>query len=252
MAIWGLNFFGPGAAEATDLEVGQYTQTQLQQALGYYAQQASRYSTQVARDEAGDLVLPEEKTLSEQAVLSFDRLAADYPRFADPAPRVKYLLGSEAFGYMGVTGVYVCLTGESTVSRAAHASAIPFTMCHELGHSLCFCAEDEANFVGFLACSYSDDPLLRYSGYLNAFLYCYNALYRIDPVSARGYWSRVSEEVFHDCNAASEHYRQYDGAVQEAAQSVNDAYLQSFGEEGVQSYDMVTDHLIAYYLKTNP
>ena len=250
VAIWGLNFFGPGVAEAVDLDVGEYTQTELKQALSYYARQASLYSTQVSRDEAGNLILPDDQTLSDRAAASFGPLAQDYPRFADPAPRVKFLLGSEGFGYMGVTGVYMCLTGESTVSRETHASGIPFTMCHELGHSLCFCAEDEANFIGFLACSYSDDPLFRYSGYLNAFQYCYNALYRLDPASARGYWSIVSDEVFHDCNAASEHYRQYDGAVQDAAQTVNDAYLQSFGqEEGVRSYDMVTDHLIAYYLK---
>lgn len=250
VAIWGLNFFGPGVAEATELEVGQYTQTQLKQALDYYAQQASSYSTKVPRDEAGDLILPDETTLSDLAVGSVNRLAQDNPRFENPAPRVKFLLGSEGFGYMGVTGIYVCLTGESAVSRATHPADIPFTMCHELGHSLCFCAEDEANFFGFLACSASDDVLFRYSGYLSAFRYCYNALYRLDPVGAQGYWSLVSEEVFHDCNAAGEHYRQYDGSVQQAAQSVNDAYLQSFDqEEGVQSYNMVTDLLIAYYLK---
>ena len=249
VAIWGLNFFGPGVSEAVDLQVGEYTQTELKQALDYYAGQASAWSGQVKRDENGDVSLPSESALSQIAVGSCRKLGTLYPRFSSPAPAVKFLLGSEGFGYLGVTGIYVCLTGECAVSRATHAPSIPFTMCHELGHSLCYCAEDEANFLGFLICSESDDALFRYSGYLNAFVYCYNALYALDPGAAAAYWNRVSDEVVHDCNAARQHYEQYDGAVQEAAQSVNDAYLRSFDQEGTQSYDMVTDHLIAYYLK---
>ena len=249
VALWGLNFFGPGVGDAVDLEVGTYTQSELKQALDYYARQASSWSDKVERDEYGDLVLPSEGTLSRSAVECYAQLAQENPRFSGTAPEVKFLLGSEAFGYLGVTGVYVCFTGESSVSRAAHAVSIPFTMCHELGHSLCFCAEDEANFAGFLACSRSQDPLFRYSGYLNAFLYCYNALYKLDAATARSCWNQVSDQVLHDCNAAREHYQQYDGAVQDVAQSVNDAYLRSFDQEGTQSYDLVTDHLIAYYFE---
>lgn len=249
VALWGLNFFGPDIGEAVSLSTGEYTESELTQVLGYYAAQANAWSAQVERDENGDVVLPDQNALSDTAVASCRLLAEEYPRFSDPVPRVKRLLGSELFGYMGVTGIYVCLTGEPSVSAAAHAPSVPFTMCHELGHSLCFSSEDEANFAGFLICSYSDDPLFRYSGYLNAYIYCYNALYRVSPQKALAFWKRLSDQVLHDLNAAHEHYQQYDGAVQEIAQSVNDAYLHSFDQEGTQSYDMVTDYLIAYYLK---
>lgn len=248
VAIWGLNFFGPDAGKAVGIEAGEYTKSELKQALGYYAEQARIWAEQAPRDADGEILLPEEKELSDGAVAAVSRLAEDYPRFADPAPRVKYLLGSEAFGYMGVTGIYVCFTGESAVSSAAYSAAIPFTMCHELGHSLCFCAEDEANFVGYLACSVSDDPLFRYSGYYDAFIYCYNSLYALDPAAATPYWDAAGALVARDCGAANTHYDKYEGAVQEAAQSVNDAYLHSFDQEGTESYDLVTTYLIAWYL----
>ena len=35
---------------------------------------------------------------------------------------------------------------------------------------------------------------------------------------------------------------------EDARECVNDAYLRSFDQEGTQSYDQVTDHLIAWYL----
>ena len=53
-----------------------------------------------------------------------------------------------------------------------------------------------------------------------------------------------------DLRAANEHYAQYEGKVQDAAQKVNDAYLKAFSEEsGVQSYGEVADLLIAWYLQ---
>ena len=53
-----------------------------------------------------------------------------------------------------------------------------------------------------------------------------------------------------DALAANEHYAQYEGKVQDAAQKVNDAYLKVFSEEsGVQSYGEVADLLIAWYQK---
>ena len=53
-----------------------------------------------------------------------------------------------------------------------------------------------------------------------------------------------------DAQAANEHYAQYEGKVQDAAQKVNDAYLKAFSEEsGVQSYGEVADLLIAWYLQ---
>lgn len=248
VALWGLNFFAPGIGEEVGLEVGDYSAAQLKQALGYYAEEASRWSTQVERDENGDLVLPPWKELSDGAVASMRSLGERFSRFSDPAPRVKKLLFSDLFAYTGTTGIYVCLTGESGVSSAAHATTIPFTMCHELSHSLCFCREDEANFAGFLACCASDDPLFRYSGSYEAFQYCMSALQEQDPNAAKTYWKLCSPELLHDCSAAAEHYRQYDSGVQTAAQHVNDAYLHTFDQDGVRSYGMVTDHLIAYYL----
>ena len=61
-----------------------------------------------------------------------------------------------------------------------------------------------------------------------------------------------SSHVVTDLRAANEHYAQYEGKVQDAAQKVNDTYLKAFSEEsGVQSYGEAADLLIAWYLKNN-
>ena len=250
MGLWGLNHFAPTIGEQTGLEVREYTTQELKAAAAWYADRANEWSVRVERDEAGDLVMPEFETLSDEALAAYARLAEENERFADPALRVKPLLVSKAFAYMGTTGIFVCLTGEASVSTETFSLAQPFTVCHELGHSLAVAREDEANYLGFLACRASDSALLRYSGYYSAFVYCYNALYAESPSQARTLWDRCTEELIHDTNVHVEHNKQYEGKVQKAAQAVNDAYLKTFTEAGVKSYGLVVDYLIAEYLKT--
>lgn len=251
MGLWGLNHFAPTIGQQTGLEVREYTVDQLKEAAAWYAEMASFYSEGVERDEAGDVVLPEFEAMSDEAVASYGRLAEYDDRFAVSIPRVKPLLAGEAFAYMGTTGVFVCLTGEAGVSTECYSVTQPFTVCHELGHSLAVAREDEANYLGFLACRASQSELFRYSGYYCAFIYCYNALYAENPSAARALWDRCSEEMLHDSSVHVEHNKQYEGKVQEAAQAVNDAYLKTFDEAGVKSYGLVVDYLIAEYLK-NP
>ena len=249
--LWGLNGFGPTIGEQTGLEVKEYTTDQLKQAAAWYADQASAWSLRVERDDNGDVKLPEFSAMSDAAAAAYGRLAEENERFANPAPRVKPLLGSEAFAYMGTTGIFVCLTGEAGVSVETFPLSQPFTLCHELGHSLAVAREDEANYLGFLACRASEDPLFQYSGWYSAYIYCYNALYGENAKAARALWERCTPELVHDTNVHVEHNQQYEGKVQEAAQAVNNAYIKTFDEAGVKSYGLVVDYLIAEYQKNH-
>ena len=45
-------------------------------------------------------------------------------------------------------------------------------------------------------------------------------------------------------------YKSYESALQDVSDHINDTYLKTFDEEhGIQSYGMVTDYLIAWYLE---
>lgn len=249
VSLWGLNHFAPTIGEQTGLQVGTYTKEELQAAAAYYADMASQYSTRVERNENGSVVLPEFSVLSDEAIAAYGRLAEENDRYRLGISRVKPLLVSEAFAYMGTTGIYVCYTGEACVSTKTYALSQPFTICHELGHSLAVAREDEANYLAFLACRASENDLFRYAGYYCAFIYCYNALYGESPSSARALWKRCTDEILHDSSVHTAHNKQYEGKVQEAARAVNDAYLKTFDEPGVKSYGLVVDYLIAEYLQ---
>ena len=87
-------------------------------------------------------------------------------------------------------------------------------MCHEVAHLLAIAVEDEANFAGYLACEYSGDPVFQYSGYMMAYLYCSNELYKTDQEAWQQIRSQASAELLHDLNANNAVFQENQGAGQ--------------------------------------
>ena len=107
MGLWGLNHFAPTIGEQTGLEVKEYSVDQLKAAAAWYTDMASYYSQGVERDGNGDVILPGFDELAGEALVSYERLAEYNERFAVSNQRVKPMLVSKAFAYMGITGVFV-------------------------------------------------------------------------------------------------------------------------------------------------
>ena len=249
--LWGLNHFGPDVGEKLNLPVEQYSVQQLRGAAEYYLAQANELSSQVPRGEDGRFQPGNFASQSKLAAASFEELEKTYDVFSGSTAPVKPLAFSWLFGKCGITGIFVDFTGESCVSSRTYVCAQPYTVCHEMSHRMGFAAENEANFAAFLACSVSESEILRYSGYYEAFLLCYNALYKVDAAQAAEVWAQAGELVRADCDASAKHYEKVSSkTASKVASTVNDAYLKAFSEEsGVKSYGEAADLLIAWYLR---
>jgi len=260
-ALWGLNHLGPSIGEKLNFHAGKYTTAQLQEATEYYMEKAGETADLLDEAEDGTTVMPSFDELADNVHLGFDTIAAaagsanstyneNFVLLANPGTKVKPLLSSRLYAYMGITGIFIAFTGEPNVSTDTYKVAIPFTMCHETAHRLSFAAENEANFIAFITCEANEKPEFQYSGYYLAYIYCFNSLYAADPTAAAEVSAKVPARLRTDLTATNKHYAQFDGKVQKAAEKVNDSYLKAFGEEdGVKSYGMVTDYLIEWYLR---
>ena len=162
--------------------------------------------------------------------------------------RPKRVFLSEGMSWLGISGMYAPFFSESSISDDGILASIPYTVAHELAHSVMFGREDEANFVAFLVCTGADDPVVRYSGYYRAYSYCANALFDADEEL---YWKMreaAPAAVLADRAAESAHVRSYQGASVEIAQKYNDAFIKSTGQAaGIESYGRVVDLFLAYY-----
>lgn len=186
-------------------------------------------------------------TYSHETVANMEALAERYPALARPLySPPKPVLFSELTSYADIAGMYFPFTVESNINVDGPFFTIPATMGHEMAHQCGFMREDEANFIGYLACKDAADPLTRYSGYSLAYDYALSALVKADRERAVAVNDELSEEVKADRRARSEYLKQFEGPVAEVSNAANNAYLKANRQQdGTRSYGRMVDLLLA-------
>ncbi|MBE6585550.1 MAG: DUF3810 domain-containing protein [Ruminococcaceae bacterium] len=161
---------------------------------------------------------------------------------------VKPVLVSEAMSYMHITGVYSFFTGEANLNVNFPDYTLPFTAAHEMAHQRGIAREDEANFMAFLICTSSDDPYIRYSGYLNMYEYVAGALSSASHEQFSMVSAHLNAEVKKEMSAYNQFFKTYaNSTASKVSGTVNNSFLQSQGTPGTKSYGMVVDLAVAFY-----
>ena len=158
----------------------------------------------------------------------------------------KLVLLSPVMSYLGIGGIFIPYTCEANVNATLPDWEIPFTAAHELAHQRGFAREDEANYVGYLACRAHPDRDFQYSGTFRAALYSLAALAQADRASYDRLRGKVTPSLARDLAALAAWHRRYASRLGEVQERVNDAYLRTQGQaDGVRSYGRMVDLLLA-------
>ena len=191
---------------------------------------------------------------AQESVEAMRKLAEQYPVLDRPLySPPKPVLASELMSYANIGGMFFPFTMESNINVDNPFFMVPWTMAHELAHQCGFMREDEANFIGYLACKDATDPLTRYSGYSLAYDYSIGALARVDRERAAGIADTLSEAVKADRRARSEYLKRFEGPVAEASNAANNAYLKANQQQdGTRSYGRMVDLLLAEAREEKP
>lgn len=186
--------------------------------------------------------------LNRTLIRAYEVLSDRYDFLSNPAVGVKFIALSEPMAYTHITGVYTFFTGESNVCTDYPDFSTVFTAAHEMAHARGIAREDEANFVAFLACEASDDPYIRYAGYVNLLQYVSNALAETSFERYREAYSTYSLNIRGEFFAYNDYItRRPSSIVSDVAESVNDHYLSGMGTAGTVSYHMVVRLAVAYF-----
>lgn len=188
-----------------------------------------------------------------EAVLAMENLAAVYPVLDRYYPKPKPVLFSKVMSYEFITGVYSALTIEANYNNDVPDYIKAYTMCHELSHLTGFMREDEAGFIAYLACIYSDNANFRYSGLVNALSYVLSSVYsNCGAEIYTGLYRTMDAQIIRDYVYDHYYWKKYETPVAEVADAVNNAYLQANAQaDGVKSYGRMVDLLLAYYSSQN-
>ena len=190
------------------------------------------------------------REMNKKLLLAYDDLSKEHSFIPSITSYIKPIILSQPMTYTHIAGVYTFFTGEANLNTNAPDYSLVYTTAHELAHQRGIAREDEANFIAFLVCDKSNDPYIRYSGYLNLCEYVMNALYGASYDLWEKAWLSIDIRVRYEMQAYNKHYEKYrDNVVGEISGAINDAYLQANGTEGSVSYGLVVDLAVAYFHK---
>ena len=255
--IYGLNYQAGPLSDDVRLNVTSYTLEELEDATIYYRDLAGGLAADMSRDAEGNVIFSDFDTLAEQAGEGFQVLTYDYSFsvFAGDVSPVKELGWADMYTSMGITGVTMPLTGEAAVNPQTPDVGLPFTMCHEMAHRMCIAIEQDANFAAFLACRVNPSQEFQYSAYFMAYRYCYSALRSVSTPEAATAAARIDAGAHpylrHDLQQYDAFFAEHqDEEASNLANSVNDAYIKTSGDEaGVRSYSQVSDLLVSWHIQ---
>lgn len=169
-------YFGGGCED--------YTLEELIAVYNMAAERCNSLAEEMDRDETG-MVLYKGSVGRDGRLLDMEDMAREvmgdlgrtYPGLDGYYPRPKALLSSDFMCQQHMQGYYFPFSMEANYNHVMHILNYPSTMCHELAHLRGFIYEDEANFIGYLACVQSEDLFFQYAGYLSVLVYLNNDIY---------------------------------------------------------------------------
>lgn len=190
------------------------------------------------------------KKLFSAADEAYDELAKKYS-FLKYQPRsIKPSIYSYLGNYLGFQGYYNPFSGEGQVNTTIPRFLEPFVTTHEIAHQFGYARENEANFVGYLACRYYASPVFKYSVYFDMYRYAIGELYNLDSTLARTYQQKLLPQVVKDQKELRRFFERYKNPIEQLVMWGYGHFLRANNQPaGQRSYNEVVAWLIAYYKK---
>jgi hypothetical protein len=225
----------------------------------------------MVRDEEGRIVYDgnagansRRNQMADEAIACMQKLGETYPQLDGWYPRPKPMMFSDLMCQQYMCGYYFPFSMEANYNDVMYLMNKPATFCHELAHLRGYIFEDEANFIAYLACLESEDPVFQYAGYLSVINYLSNDLYKayldeeelfVETVTKTGLvapleqvsldnifvedseWDRINDKAVVDTET-----------VEEVSDTFTNATLKLNGvSDGMVSYSRVVRLLLQYY-----
>ena len=236
----------------------QYYLDDLATLRDYIVNKCNEMAELMPRDADGNVIY--DGDMNEAARAAMAGIAGEYKRLDGYYVRPKALTFSGFMSQQYMMGYYFPFSMEANYNDMMYIMNKPFTMCHELAHTHGYIYEDEANFLGFLSCIKSDDPVFVYSGYLGVLNYVNNDFYKAVDEDEYKSHVKISDKVRYDDQFLTEQAWELvekraileTKTVKKAADTFIDTNLKVNGvSAGKVSYTHVVALLLDYY-RANP
>lgn len=178
--------------------------------------------------------------------------------------RAKPVSMSHYWSYTHIVGVYDPFLAEVNLNTDYMSiNEYPVTLCHELSHAKGYASETDCNTLAALSCCSSTRADFRYAGYYEIFWNLLVVTEKIAEETGKDIPQFVStsdlEPVLKDMRASVLYWNQIDKEVDsikeklgiditETSDMVNDTFLKTNGESGLESYRVPDSVYVRFYL----
>lgn len=246
--FWGINYNRQGIAAQLELKSDQYDSVQLLKINHLLLEKVNAIKDTLIRNPAS---VNDNVMLFSIAEEAYRAAALKYGFMNYENPSVKPSLWGWLGNYVGFTGYYNPFTGEAQINNTVPVFLRPFITCHEIAHQLGYAKENEANFVAYLAAKNSNNNSLKYSAYLELFMYANRTLFILDSSSSMRLRNKLSNSVKRDLMQWKTFIKSHENIVEPVISKLYGFFLEKNRQPmGIMTYDEVIGLLINYYEKT--
>ncbi|TBM99735.1 DUF3810 domain-containing protein [Hyunsoonleella flava] len=182
----------------------------------------------------------------------YDNLKTVFPNLEYHPESTKQSLFSYPLTYMGFSGYLNPLTNESHVNGRIPMYKFPTTTSHEIAHQLGYAAENEANFIGFMAASNNDDIYIKYCGYTFGLRFCLNEIYNRDACLFEDLLADVNKGILKNYEESRKFWQAHENPFEPFFKLFYGNFLKANNQsKGMESYSYVVA-LLVNYLENEP
>ncbi|NNJ87780.1 MAG: DUF3810 domain-containing protein [Eudoraea sp.] len=250
--LWGLNYYRQPIYRTMELNAN-YTLQELNDFTEVLVQRTNAAHKAIEPIDTVQVDIPySQSDIYVKIEQGYDQLTAQYPNFQYNHPSIKGSLYSLFLTYMGYGGYLNPFTLESQVNQKIPIFRFPVVSCHEIGHQLGYAAENEANFVGYLAALNNKDHYIKYAALSYALSYCLAEIRNQDETRFRELYSLVHRGVQKDYEELKRFWVSYENPLEPFFKTFYNSFLKANNQSaGIKSYSLVVGLLVAYH-QENP
>jgi len=145
---------------------------------------------------------------------------------------------------IATAGFYFPYTFEANYDPGLHFLQLPFVKAHEIAHAYGEPEESACNFIAYIVCFTSEDPLINYAGEIALYQYLRHLV--PNDIASKGR-SHLKTKVIADLDQIKLEMDKYPDILPELRNLIYNAFLQIQGiHEGEKNYSKFVDLLIRW------
>ncbi|GAB1857384.1 DUF3810 domain-containing protein [Flavobacteriaceae bacterium MHTCC 0001] len=245
--FWGMNYYRLPLHKNLGLEA-DYTTEQLVHITEQLISVSNDLHLEITKNDSVKVCMPYDKaTVFKLIPKGYDNLKSTFPNLEYHPESTKQSLFSYPLTYMGFSGYLNPLTNESQVNGIIPMYKFPTTTSHEIAHQLGYAAENEANFIGFMAASNSDDIYMKYCGYTFGLRFCLNEIYRRDECLFEDMLANVNAGILKNYEESRKFWEAHENPLEPFFKLLYGNFLKANNQsKGMESYSYVVALLVNY------